>query len=141
VHMRHPRVLRRDLGLRGFSGFNLLVGATTLTAVLNPIFWVLTVTWFVAHPAFIQSIFPSWVYFPGMVTMIVGNFLGYYAGLVTIRATGRVELTKAALLLPAYWVMMSIGALRAFLQLLVSPFMWEKTAHGLDRQLLPVPEG
>jgi hypothetical protein len=33
--------------------------------------------------------------------------------------------------------MMSIGALRAFLQLLVSPFFWEKTAHGLDRPVAP----
>jgi glycosyltransferase XagB len=141
VHMRNPLRLWRELGLRGFYGFNLLVGATTLTALLNPVFWMLTLTWFVAHPAFIQSVFPSWVYFPGMLSMIVGNFLGYYGGLVTIRATGRVELTKAALLFPAYWLMMSIGALRAFLQLLVSPFVWEKTAHGLDRQVLPEPEG
>jgi glycosyltransferase XagB len=141
VHMRHPRRLLRELGLRGFYGFNLLVGATTLTALLNPIFWVLTLTWFIAHPGFIQGIFPSWVYFPGMLSMIVGNFLGYYASLVIIRATGRVELTKAALLFPAYWVMISIGALRAFLQLLVSPFVWEKTVHGLDRQVLPEPEG
>jgi glycosyltransferase XagB len=141
VHMRHPRCLLRELGLRGFCGFNLLVGATTLTALLNPIFWALTVTWFVAHPAFIEHIFPSWIYFPGMLSMIVGNFLGYYAGLITIRASNRPDLTKAALLIPACWALMSVGALRAFLQLLVSPFVWEKTAHGLDRQLLPEPEG
>jgi glycosyltransferase XagB len=140
VHMRHPRRLKRDLGLRGFCGFNLLVGATTLTALLNPIFWMLTVTWFVLHPAFIAHIFPSWVYFPGLISMVVGNFLGYYAGLICVRAAKRADLTKAALLVPVYWLLMSIGALRAFLQLLVSPFLWEKTEHGLDRQLAPEPE-
>jgi glycosyltransferase XagB len=141
VHMRHPLRLKRELGIRGFCGFNLLVGATTLTALLNPIFWVLTLTWFVAHPAFIAHIFPSWVYFPGLISLVVGNFLGYYAGLITVRAMGRADLTKAALLIPAYWVMMSIGTLRAFLQLLVSPSLWEKTAHGLDHRLVPEPEG
>jgi glycosyltransferase XagB len=141
VHMRHPLRLKRELGIRGFCGFNLLVGATTLTALLNPIFWALTLTWFVVHPAFIAHIFPSWVYFPGLISLVVGNFLGYYAGLITVRAMGRPDLTKAALLVPAYWAMMSIGTLRAFLQLLVSPFVWEKTEHGLDHRLLPEPEG
>ncbi len=141
VHMRHPRRLERELGLRGFCGFNLLVGATTLTALLNPIFWMLTATWFVLHPAFIAHIFPSWVYFPGLISMVVGNFLGYYAGLICVRAANRADLTKAALLVPVYWLLMSIGALRAFLQLLVSPFVWEKTEHGLDRRFVPEPEG
>ena len=39
---------------------------------------------------------------------------------------------KAALLAPVYWILISLGALRAFLQLVISPFFWEKTAHGLD---------
>jgi hypothetical protein len=65
--------------------------------------------------------------------MIFGNFFAYYLGLVTVRAAKRPDLLSAVLLYPIYWAMMSIGALRAFLQLLVAPFFWEKTAHGLDR--------
>jgi cellulose synthase/poly-beta-1,6-N-acetylglucosamine synthase-like glycosyltransferase len=133
VHMRHPRRLWHELGGRGFCGFNMLVGATTLTALLNPLFWVLTLTWFFAHPPFIQSIFPTWVYFPGLASMIAGNFLACYVDLIVIRAAGRPGLIRAALLAPVYWLLISVGALRAFLQLLISPFFWEKTAHGLDR--------
>jgi cellulose synthase/poly-beta-1,6-N-acetylglucosamine synthase-like glycosyltransferase len=135
VHMRHPIRLWRELGTRGFVGFNLLVGATTLTSVLNPMFWTLTAVWFTVHPAFIQSVFPGWVYYPAMLSMILGNFLGYYAGLVTLQVTGRAELLKAALLMPVYWALMSLAALRALLQLAVSPFVWEKTVHGLDRSV------
>jgi len=29
-----------------------------------------------------------------------------------------------------YWVLISVGALRASCKLLISPFFWEKTAHG-----------
>jgi cellulose synthase/poly-beta-1,6-N-acetylglucosamine synthase-like glycosyltransferase len=133
VHMRDPRRLWHELGGRGFCGFNMLVGATTLTALLNPVFWALTLAWFFLHPTFIQSIFPSWVYFPGLASMIAGNFLAMYVDFVVIRAAGRPELMKAAVLAPVYWVLISVGALRAFLQLLISPFFWEKTAHGLDR--------
>jgi cellulose synthase/poly-beta-1,6-N-acetylglucosamine synthase-like glycosyltransferase len=135
VHMRHPVRLWRELGPRGFWGFNLLIGATSVMALLNPVFWALTLSWFLFHPAFIPAIFPGWIFFPGLLSMIFGNFLAFYSGLVTIRATGRPELTRSAVLYPVYWVLMSIAALRAFLQLLISPFLWEKTAHGLDQRL------
>jgi hypothetical protein len=36
------------------------------------------------------------------------------------------------MLVPVYWVMMSIAALKAMWQLVVTPSFWEKTAHGLD---------
>jgi cellulose synthase/poly-beta-1,6-N-acetylglucosamine synthase-like glycosyltransferase len=137
VHMRHPIRLWRELGTRGFIGFNLMVGATTLTSVLNPFLWTLTALWFTLHPVSLSSIFPDPIYYPAMLSLIVGNFLGYYAGLITLRATGRSELLKAALLMPLYWVLMSLAAIRALLQLLISPFVWEKTVHGLDT---PLPE-
>ncbi len=38
----------------------------------------------------------------------------------------------AAVLVPVYWVMMSIAAVKAMWQLVVTPSFWEKTAHGLD---------
>jgi hypothetical protein len=43
-------------------------------------------------------------------------------------------------LAPAYWAMMSIAAIKAAVQLLVTPTFWEKTAHGLDRAV-PIPDG
>jgi glycosyltransferase XagB len=38
----------------------------------------------------------------------------------------------AAALMPLYWVMMSIAALKAGMQLISAPSYWEKTQHGLD---------
>jgi cellulose synthase/poly-beta-1,6-N-acetylglucosamine synthase-like glycosyltransferase len=137
VHMRHPIRLWRELGTRGFIGFNLLVGATTVTSVLNPFLWTLTAVWFTVHPAFIQSVFPDPIFYPAMLSLIVGNFIGYYGGLVTLRTTDRPELLKAALLMPVYWGLMSLAAVRALLQLLIAPFAWDKTVHGLDR---PIPQ-
>ena len=37
-----------------------------------------------------------------------------------------------ALLMPFYWVMISVGAWKGVLQLITKPFYWEKTIHGLD---------
>ncbi|HXA27605.1 MAG TPA: glycosyltransferase [Candidatus Angelobacter sp.] len=138
VHMRHPVLLHRQLGASGFAGFNVLVGATSLVAVLNPVFWLLTGLWFLAKPAIVQMLFPDWIYFPGLVSMLFGNFLAFYAGLLTVRAANRPDLLRAVLSYPFYWAMMSLGAVRACIQLVAAPFVWEKTLHGLDRPVAAV---
>jgi len=137
VHMRHPIRLWRELGPRGFLTLSTMIGAVPIAAAINPLFWALTVFWFVDHNAFLQSLLPPAVYFPGLVSLILGNFVALYIGLIAIRVTGRPYLLAATLLAPAYWVMMSIAAVRAILQLLVAPSFWEKSVHGLDLQ----PEG
>jgi glycosyltransferase involved in cell wall biosynthesis/O-antigen/teichoic acid export membrane protein len=35
-------------------------------------------------------------------------------------------------LIPVYWLLISIAAVKAFYQLLVKPYYWEKTHHGLE---------
>ncbi|MFC1806240.1 glycosyltransferase [Planctomycetota bacterium] len=42
------------------------------------------------------------------------------------------RLIPHAILSPFYWVLISIGAWKGFLQLFTNPFKWEKTHHGLD---------
>ena len=51
------------------------VGGTPVLAVLNPLFWVMTLVWFVAHPEFIKQIFPAPVYYIGLISWAFGNFL------------------------------------------------------------------
>jgi len=46
-------------------------------------------------------------------------------------ARGYYDLVKYALLTPIYWLMMSIGAYKAYAQILVRPHYWEKTDHGI----------
>jgi cellulose synthase/poly-beta-1,6-N-acetylglucosamine synthase-like glycosyltransferase len=132
VHMRHPRLLVRELGLGGFIGFNLFVGGTPLIALLNPVFWALTLIWFMAHPPIIAALFPPALYYTGLFCMTVGNLAFYYATIVSARMTRRPSLVLAATLAPAYWAMMSIAAIKALMQLFSVPSFWEKTVHGLD---------
>jgi cellulose synthase/poly-beta-1,6-N-acetylglucosamine synthase-like glycosyltransferase len=137
VHTRHPLRLWRELGPRAFVNFNVVIGASPVLAVLNPIFWLLAGLWFIGHPAIVQTLFPAPVYYPAMVCLIGGNLLAMYRTVVGVRVAGHPELALTALLLPVYWVMMSIAAIRALVQLLVKPSHWEKTAHGLSGQSAP----
>jgi cellulose synthase/poly-beta-1,6-N-acetylglucosamine synthase-like glycosyltransferase len=133
VHMRNPAQLWRDLGPRGFIGFNLFVGGTPLLALINPVFWGMALLWFVAHPAWIAALFPGWLYYVSLVCLVFGNFAFVYTTMVAARVADRPKLVIASVLSPAYWGMMSIAAIKAVMQLVNAPSFWEKTFHGLDR--------
>jgi glycosyltransferase XagB len=132
VHMRHPIQLRRELGWGGFARFNSFVAGTPLLAFLNPVFWLMTVLWFIGHPSFIRSIYPAPVFYPAILCWLLGNFACVYVLALATAHANRRDLFIAALLCPLYWVMMSIAAFKAVLQLVVTPSYWEKTTHGLD---------
>jgi cellulose synthase/poly-beta-1,6-N-acetylglucosamine synthase-like glycosyltransferase len=132
VHLRSPRSFLEDVGWRGLFHFCVFVGGTPILAMLNPIFWGLTVMWFAGHPHFIQEIFPGPVYYVSLLCWALGNFLMLYLTVLTCRiVSSGEELLLPALLVPIYWVMMSVAAAKAFWQLIGAPTFWEKTFHGL----------
>jgi cellulose synthase/poly-beta-1,6-N-acetylglucosamine synthase-like glycosyltransferase len=133
VNMRHPVRSAKTLGFTGFAVTNLFVGGTPLLAMLNPVFWFLCVLWFGLQPQFIRDIFPAGVYYPGMACWIVGNFLYFYAFVLTALRRDDVSLVKAAFAIPLYYVLMALAAYKAFVQLVFTPTYWEKTQHGLDK--------
>jgi len=133
VHLRHPVEVYRQFGARGFWAFLLFVGGTPTLAALNSFFWLLTLIWFSGgHAHVIQELFPGPVFYVATASWIFGNFVALYMTVLTCRISGRPELLWAALLVPIYWVMMALAALKALWQLVVTPTFWEKTAHGLD---------
>ncbi len=134
IHLRSPRQLKSEIGLTGVGHLCVFVGGTPILAVLNPFFWVMTLLWFVAHPLFVKELFPAPVYYVGLILWAFGNFLLWYLTVLTARHTRPEGLVLAALFVPIYWVMMSIAAVKAMWQLVVTPSFWEKTAHGLDTE-------
>jgi cellulose synthase/poly-beta-1,6-N-acetylglucosamine synthase-like glycosyltransferase len=132
VHMRHPIRLIKDIGFGAFVRFNLFVGGTPVLAMLNPISWALIVTWFVLQPHFIIEIMPWPVYYSGLFGWLFGNFVLYYLNLMVAYEFDDEKVFMAALRLPVYWVMMSIAAVKAVVQLIFDPNYWEKTQHGLS---------
>jgi cellulose synthase/poly-beta-1,6-N-acetylglucosamine synthase-like glycosyltransferase len=134
VHLRQPRALYGELGAKELILLLLFVGGTPLLALLNPIFWILTSLWWVAHPAVIRDLFPTAVYFLGVICWIAGNFIFLYTCMLSVRGRDKSHLWIAALLMPLYWVMMSMAALKAGMQLVSDPSYWEKTTHGLDSE-------
>ena len=59
VHMRSPRALRREVGWSGVGHFCIFVGGTPLLALLNPVFWAMTLIWFVGAPRLHRADLPG----------------------------------------------------------------------------------
>lgn len=142
VHMRNPFRLFRELGLRGFFGFQVMVLATPLLPLLNPVFWSMIVMWYAFEASWIQQFFPGAIYYFASTEFYICNFLfiysnaaGVYWVIHDLERKGSsffsYSLVKYALLTPLYWVMMSIASIKAAWQLVTKPFYWEKTTHGL----------
>lgn len=142
VHMRNPYKLWKELGARGFLGFQVMVLATPAVPLLNPIFWMMVVLWYVGHVQAISLLFPGVIYYVSALELFAANFFFVYsniAGLywviqdLELRGENKIShrLVKYSILSPIYWVMMSIAAYKAAWQLVVKPFYWEKTNHGL----------
>lgn len=131
VHMRHPFQLYRQLGGRGFWGFQLAILGTPLMFILNPIYWFITSLWFMTQWSLIPHLFPPGIYYLGMMNLLIGNFVFTYLNAVGAAKRGNWNLIPYTLLTPIYWSMMSVASWKALLQLLTRPSHWEKTQHGL----------
>jgi len=131
VHMRSPLRLWRDLGPGNFLAFQLLVGATPLTTLFNPVLWAMTLAYAITGSPLIQALFPMPVFYLGIVSMVLGNFVFAYYLVTGCLLLGNHRSAKWMLAAPLYWLLMSVAAWKAAVQVVVRPHYWEKTRHGL----------
>ena len=131
VHIRRPVKLYRTLGLRSFIRFTLVLAGTPIIAVLNLLFWFITLLWFLGQPAVVGEVFPDYIYFPALVAMIIGNFTVMYMNMIALREDDRSDLLVAGLTVALFWLMMSVAAAKGCYQMIRQPSFWEKTFHGL----------
>ncbi|MCY9513103.1 glycosyltransferase family 2 protein [Paenibacillus apiarius] len=142
VHMRNPVRLWKEIGPKGFFGFQALVASTPILPLINPIFWTLLILWYGWEMEFVPKFFPGIIYYMAAIQFLIGNFLFVLSNVAGVywvieeleRKKERVfsyGIVKYALLTPIYWVLMSIAAYKALWQLITKPFYWEKTTHGL----------
>jgi cellulose synthase/poly-beta-1,6-N-acetylglucosamine synthase-like glycosyltransferase len=71
-------------------------------------------------------------FFSISVILLLANFMFVGCHLLACLKRRWYSLLPAALLMPFYWMLISIGAWKGFLQFFTNPFYWEKTLHGLD---------
>lgn len=131
VHMRHPWRLWREVGPIGFFSWQMLVGGSVLTQLLNPIFWLLLVVWYASGWELLRTLFPLPLLYAGNVLLLGSTFVYVTFGALACLRNRHYYAAPYALLLPLYWGLQSFAAYRAIYQVVFSPHVWEKTEHNL----------
>ncbi|MDW8313930.1 MAG: glycosyltransferase family 2 protein [Rhodovarius sp.] len=135
VHTRRPIHLLRTVGPLGMLGFVFFIGGTMLSGILNPIFWTIFGFWALTQTGVFDPVFPPLILWLSVMNLLLGNALFIYLTMVAPFRRRWLELAPWALTVPYYWVLLSIAAYKALWQLIRKPFYWEKTQHGLSKQM------
>jgi cellulose synthase/poly-beta-1,6-N-acetylglucosamine synthase-like glycosyltransferase len=140
VHTRSPRRLVRQVGVVDALGFLLLIAGTPLTFLMAPIMWVGTAAWYGFGEPHLPLLDSGTFWLIALINLIAGNGVMIVLNLIAaVRGGNGRRSAPYALLNPLYWVLHSIAAWRALVQLVRNPFYWEKTPHGLKQGTAHAP--
>lgn len=130
--MRRPAKLLREMGLRGFLIFHLMVGGMLLSSLLHPLIFVFMAQGMIAMMEAPAAGIPLSVLSLFVVDTV--NIFGSYLTFVALGVGSMTDHEKRLigsrwLAVPLYWMMTSFAAWRAVIELRMRPFFWQKTPH------------
>ena len=131
THMRSPRALLRDLGWRGFIGFQVLFLGAITSYLSIPLFWLLWTATAGFDLAFWNTL-PQPLMVGFFASMITGQAVMLSIAVIAARDSGRPGLVPWVLALTFYWPLGAIAAYRAVAEIFTKPFHWHKTEHGMS---------
>ncbi|MCI5047381.1 MAG: glycosyltransferase [Aquisalinus sp.] len=108
----------------------LVVAAVIVSALINPVFWILYGLWIGGVTSVGALFFPQPLGNLAMASFLCGNFLLIYLHMIAPLNRRWLHHALYALLLPLYWLLQSVAGYIALWQLLRKPFYWEKTQHN-----------
>ncbi|WP_245440277.1 glycosyltransferase family 2 protein [Neorhizobium sp. T25_13] len=132
VLMRDPRRLIGEMGFRGFCILQLMIGGMLVSSLLHPLIVVfMGVGTYYMLEAPVDEI-PAGVLLLFIVDTI--NILGSYLIFLGLGRGPMIEHERRLvgwrwIGVPLYWMMTSVAAWRAVIELRSKPFFWNKTPH------------
>ncbi len=133
VHNRDPYTFVKNKKKHAFL-FQLIIGGKIASIIINPFLWIATISYFTLYkyvgPA-IESFYPAPVFYMAVFSLVFGNFLYMYYYMIGVMKRREYSVLKYTLLIPVYWVLISMAGFIALYQLFFKPHYWEKTVHGL----------
>lgn len=132
THMRRPLALWRDLGPRGFVGFQVLFLGAITSYLSLPLFWMF---WFGAMGLGMDfwETLPVWLMWSAFGSMLMGQAVMLSTAVVAARDLARPGLLPWVLVLPFYWPLGAVAAWRAMGEVFTRPSYWHKTEHGISK--------
>ena len=140
VTMRHPIRVYQDIGLKNFLIFQTGFGGNFYLPLMNLFLWIVFLAGFLI-PDYFSRWFDFWPFAAiAVFNLIIGNLFFLSMMFLATWKEKQKDLLIYAFFSPIYWIFMSIGAWKGFLQLAFGKaYKWEKTSHGtkgIDENLM-----
>ena len=133
-HMRDPIRLWRDLGVRGFFGFQVIMLAGLTSHLAAPLFFLLWLSSFGIDLLPIAQL-PAMFWWGFVSVMIAGELALYAVALAATHTKQKRHLIPYILTLVFYWPLGCAAAYKAVFEIAFAPFYWDKTSHGHSDQV------
>ncbi|UIK08655.1 glycosyltransferase family 2 protein [Neorhizobium galegae] len=132
VLMRDPRRLVGEMGFRGFCIFQLMIGGMLVSSLLHPLIIV-----FMGVGAYYMLEAPVDEIPAAVLSLFIIDTINILGSYLIFLGLGRGPMTEHERRLvgwrwigvPLYWMMTSVAAWRAVIELRSKPFFWNKTPH------------
>ncbi len=136
VHMRQPRRLLSELGPVPFAGLQILMGGILISVLAHPLIYLLVLhgAWSGRFLTWPETTLERLLWGLAIVNFGIGLMSSIGVGMLAVVRRGRANLAAHALLMPAYWLLISAAGYRAVVQLVRQPYLWEKTTHGRSQR-------
>jgi cellulose synthase/poly-beta-1,6-N-acetylglucosamine synthase-like glycosyltransferase len=129
VHMRTPKLLLKQLGMRRFIGVQVLFLGTLVQFLLAPIlwsFWLMLLG--LGHP--LSDVIADQWFTIFAVIFIVSEVISVCVNMMALTARGHRGLRIWAFTLHLYFPLAVLAAYKGMWELVSAPFYWDKTTHG-----------
>ncbi|WP_372604773.1 glycosyltransferase [Actibacterium sp.] len=132
VHMRDPVLLWRQLGPKRFIALQVLLIGSVVQALLVPLMWSF---WLLAaglpHPLTPMIGAPAMGLIAGV--FLTAEAINFSVALAGVQRAGKLRLWPWLLTLYLYFPLAALAAYKALYEMVLRPFYWDKTQHGLTK--------
>ena len=133
VHIKDPIQLIRDLGFLRFMGLQMIFLATFSQFALAPVLWSFWITLFgITHP--VHTVLGEKATTAMIVLFFTSEFLNITMAMVAVSSKHHRHLMKWVLTIPLYFTLGALAAYKAIYEMIVTPFYWDKTEHGVTKK-------
>ena len=129
VHMRHPRQTLRDLGLRGFLGFQILMLGSLVQVLLAPVLWS-SLVFALIPPTPTEAPVLAWLLAHLLPVTVLSELAGISVLALGLARSGQKISMLWVPTLTFYFPMAALASYKALWEAVVQPFYWDKTSHG-----------
>lgn len=130
VHMRNPARLWRELGPKRFFGVQVLILGALSQYLLAPVLWscwlILFGFW---HP--IEELLSPLLEDVLLVTFLATEIINITVGAWAVRGAAHRHLIAWVPTLHIYFPLGALAGWKAIYEVIVKPFYWDKTVHGV----------